>query len=61
MDCLQWRKNNNINSRKMSDYPELINEDIHEIIGLSKWGHPILYTKACNARPEKLQNGENGL
>lgn len=41
----------------MSDFPQYLREDLHFILGLTKWGHPILYTKAANAHPEKLEQG----
>ncbi|CAD8048760.1 unnamed protein product [Paramecium sonneborni] len=55
LKCLQWRKENNINSRKISDYQIYSNENVHTQLGFSRWGHPILVTNGMNSHPEKFE------
>lgn len=38
----------------MIDYPQFIAEGVHEILGIDRYGHPILYTNCCNSHPEKF-------
>ncbi|CAK55733.1 unnamed protein product (macronuclear) [Paramecium tetraurelia] len=56
LKCLQWRKENKINSRKTSDYQIYANENVHTQLGFSRWGHPILVTNGMNSHPEKFES-----
>ncbi|CAD8142156.1 unnamed protein product [Paramecium octaurelia] len=58
LKCLQWRKENKVNSRKTSDYQMYANENVHTQLGFSRWGHPILVTNGMNSHPEKFETNQ---
>ncbi|CAK90649.1 unnamed protein product (macronuclear) [Paramecium tetraurelia] len=58
LKCLQWRKENRINSRKTSDYQMYANENVHTQLGFSRWGHPILVTNGMHSHPEKFETNQ---